>query len=66
MIALHPDGREEVVACGLAIGEAEGLCVSKIDALRTDAAPPMLELDQGSQPPVRRRGRARQLTFPFD
>jgi hypothetical protein len=36
VIALHPDDREEVIATGLAIGDAEDLCVSKIEALRTD------------------------------
>ena len=32
MIALHPDDREEVIDNGLAIGDAEDLSVSKIEA----------------------------------
>jgi hypothetical protein len=64
VIALHPDDREEVIASGLASGDAVDLCVSKIEAMRRPAAPPLVELDEGSQPPVRRR-RARQLVFTF-
>jgi hypothetical protein len=66
---LHPDDREEafpreggVIASGLSIGDAEDLCVSKIDALRVTAlASPAV----ATPAPPRRRGEhgARQLTF---
>jgi hypothetical protein len=52
-IALHPDNREEVIASGLAIGDAEDLCASRIEAMRTAAALPSMELAEGPPPPVR-------------
>ena len=54
VIELHPGDREEIIESGLAIGAAENLCVSKMEALRTPAAPPLLDVDHGSQPAIRR------------
>jgi hypothetical protein len=58
--------REEIIADGLAIGDAEDLCASKIEALRTTASMPMLELDRGRKPSIRLRRRVRQLAFRFE
>jgi hypothetical protein len=59
VIALHPGDREEVIASGLPIGEAEDLCMGKIEALRQAAPnsfiPPLIRrtgggfLSQGEQ-----------------
>jgi hypothetical protein len=46
VIALHPDDREEVIASGLTIGDAEDLCVNKIEALPS-AAPALPSIDAG-------------------
>ena len=50
VIALHPDDREEIIASGLAIGAAEDLCVSKIEAMSSAAAPLPVKLDDRSRP----------------
>ena len=63
VIELHPGDREEIIESGLAIGAAENLCVSKMEALRTPAAQPLL--DHGAPPAIRRR-RRRQLSFTFE
>jgi hypothetical protein len=48
------------------IGDAENLCVGKIETLRrADVALPF-DLDEGSQPSIERRPRARQLAFRFE
>jgi hypothetical protein len=48
VIELHPDNREKVIASGMAIGEAEDLRASKIEAMRsTKSASPV---DTGPAP----------------
>jgi hypothetical protein len=49
VIALHPDDREEIIAEGLAIGAAEDLCASKIEALRSAKPTPLLD-ERAAQP----------------
>lgn len=67
VIALHPDDREEIVASGLPIGEAEDLCVSKIAAMCKAATPlSLFDPDPGPEPSTRGRRRARQLGFKFE
>jgi hypothetical protein len=68
VIALHPDDREEVIATGLPIGDAEDLCVSKIEAMRgTKPALPFADIVTGPAPaaPPRKKHGGRQLAFRF-
>jgi hypothetical protein len=65
VIEIHPDDREETVASGLLIGDAEDLCARKIEAARRAAAPLPMSLKEGPQPSVNRRRSARQLAFKF-
>jgi hypothetical protein len=62
VIGLHPDHREAIIASGLALTEAEDLCVRKIDEMRGPAPPP--SDDRGPDRIIRRRN-ARQLAFKF-
>jgi S1-C subfamily serine protease len=64
-IELHPDDREEIVAKGLAPGDAEDLCASKIEGMRAAAAPPLFDADPGAAPSIKPRRHARQLVFKF-
>jgi hypothetical protein len=65
VIQLHPDDREEVIASGLAIGDAEDLYISRIEALRRTALASPVE---AAPAPHRRRREhgARQLAFRFE
>ena len=67
VIALHLDEREEVIADGLAIGDAEDLCVKKIEALRS-AAPALPLADARTAPaaPNKKKHGGRQLAFTFE
>jgi hypothetical protein len=47
LIALHPDDREEIVARGLAPGDAEDLCASKIAAMRSAVGTATRAIDPG-------------------
>jgi hypothetical protein len=40
VIALHPDDREETIASGLPLADAEDLCVSQLDQMRPAPATP--------------------------
>ena len=62
VIELYPDDREEVVASGLDLTDAENLCVRKIDEMLSAALPP--PDDPGPSRIVGRRN-ARQLMFKF-
>jgi hypothetical protein len=61
VIALHPDDREEIIADGLAIGDAEDLCVSKIEARR---AAPATACQPRVPAQIKKHG-GRQLAFKF-
>jgi hypothetical protein len=66
VIELQPGDREVVLASGLAPGNAENLCASRIEALRT-AAPPLPLADAApapAAPKMKKRG-GRQLAFRF-
>ena len=66
VIELQPGDREVVIASGLAAGEAEALCVGKVEALRA-AAPELPRADTGpapAPPKMKKHGR-RQLAFRF-
>lgn len=65
VIALHPDDREEIIANGLAPGDAEDLCASKIEEMRATAAPSLFDREAGPRPAIGRTRSARQLTFKF-
>jgi hypothetical protein len=62
VIKLYPDDREEVVAGGLDLTDAENLCVRKIDEMR-GAAP--AGSDDRSPSRIVGRRKARQLAFKF-
>jgi hypothetical protein len=62
VVKLYPDDREETVASGLDLTDAENLCVQKIDEMRGVASPPAD--DQGPSRIAGRR-KARQLAFKF-
>jgi hypothetical protein len=67
VIALHGE-REEVMADGLSLGDAEDLCVSRIDALRTAPATASAacgELQPRRDPPRIKKHGGRQLAFKF-
>lgn len=66
VIELQPGDREVVIAGGLAIGDAEDLCVSKIEA-RRPAAPAVPLGDQRPAPtaPTKKKHGGRQLAFRF-
>jgi hypothetical protein len=64
VIQLHPDDREEIIASGLALSDAEYLCASKIEEMRAAAPPPPATSEQDPQSPIGRRS-ARQLAFKF-
>jgi len=67
VIALHPDDREETIASGLPLADAEDLCVSKIDQMRPAPATPSVDGDEPQPPPpsrLKKHGR-RQLVFKF-
>jgi hypothetical protein len=67
VIALQPDDSEEVVARALAIGRAEDLCVSKMEALRSAAATlPLAEARPAPAAPKRKKHGGRQLVFTFE
>jgi hypothetical protein len=66
VIELHPDDREESVAGGLALGDAEDLRASKIDGMRSAAAPLPIVLDEGARPAINCRPRPRQLGLRFE
>jgi hypothetical protein len=68
VIALDAGDREEIIADGLAIGDAEDLCVSKIEALRVTAAATASVSAGEVQPRVPARIKkhgGRQLAFNF-
>jgi hypothetical protein len=65
VIALHPDDREETIASGMAMGDAEDLCVSKIEAMGTAGVPASLTPAPAPRPRSGKHG-ARQLAFRFD
>jgi hypothetical protein len=67
VIALHPDDREETIASGLALADAEDLCVSKLDQMRPAPATPSVG---GGEPQLRppqrmKKHGGRQLVFKF-
>jgi hypothetical protein len=66
VIELQPGERERVIASGLALGDAEDLCVSKIETLRK-AAPALHVADAGPAPaaPKMKKHGGRQLAFRF-
>jgi hypothetical protein len=66
VIAVHANDREEVIASGLSTGEAEELCVGRIEALR-DAAPELPLAAARPQPvaTAEKKPRGRQLAFRF-
>jgi len=66
VIALHPDDREEVIDNGLAIGDAEDLSVSKIEAPQKAApAPPLADIAPAPAVPKRKKHGGRPLVFRF-
>jgi hypothetical protein len=67
VIALHPDDREETIASGLPLADAEDLCVSKIDQMRPAPATPSAGGDepQPRPPPRMKKPSGRQLVFKF-
>jgi hypothetical protein len=65
VIALDPDDREETIASGLAIGDAEDLCASKIEALRTAGGPASLAPAPAPRLRLGKHG-GRQMAFRFD
>jgi hypothetical protein len=67
VIALHHDDREEVIASGLAIGDAEDLCASKIEALRSVAPTlPLADARPAPAAPNKKKHGGRQLAFTFE
>jgi hypothetical protein len=66
VIELQPDDREVVIAAGLALRDAEDLCVRKIEALRR-AAPVLPFANAGPSPaaPKSKKHGGRQLVFRF-
>jgi hypothetical protein len=67
VIAIHPDNGEEVIASGLSIGDAEDLCVRKIEVLRSVApAPALADARPAPTMPPRKKHGARQLAFRFE
>lgn len=64
VIQLHLDDREEIIASGLALSDAEDLCVGKIEAMRAAAPPRPAISEQDPQSLIGRRS-ARQLAFKF-
>ena len=66
VIELRPGDREVVIAGGLAPGDAEDLCASRIEALRR-GAPPLPLADTGPAPaaPKMKKHGGRQLAFRF-
>jgi hypothetical protein len=67
VIALHPDDREETIASGLPLADAEDLCVSQLDQMRPE--PVTHSVDGGEpqprSPPRMKKHRGRQLVFTF-
>jgi hypothetical protein len=62
VIKLYPNEREEVVASGLELADAENLCVRKIDEVRGSVPPPS---DNPGPNRIIGRRKARQLAFKF-
>jgi hypothetical protein len=66
VIALHPDDREEIVASGLTMGDAEDLCAIKIEEKRVTGPAALFDPGPGLVASIKRRRRARQLAFTFE
>jgi hypothetical protein len=64
VIELHTDNREEVVADGLSVIEAEILCVMKIEDTHKPVSPPAGE-PQVDDKHEKNRAPVRQLAFKF-